>query len=115
MKTPISLAITNASTLGQLEALVQAGAHPQSRIPNLLMAPLSATAIDLGQIAEACDRRFTSAGDRDLVAKKIGRALLVLTLTAQASGTPIAKCIEAYRATLRRAPEPTPSATQAAA
>lgn len=111
MSHRIPLAVTNASSLGQLEALVQAGANPRSQHPQLLTTPLSVTAIDLGQIAEACDRQFTAAGDRALVAEKIGRALLVLTLVAQASGTPVAKCIETYRATLRRprTPQPLPA------
>lgn len=113
MIKPAPQAITNLSTLGELEARVQAraSANPRFQQPQLLTAPLSLIAMELGPVAEACDRQFTAAGDRTLVAEKIGHSLLVLTLVAQASGTPLAKCIETYRASLRRprSSEPLPA------
>ncbi len=109
-------AVTNASTLAELEARVQAQANANPRIqrPQFLTAPLASTATDLGQVAEACDRQFTAAGDRDLVRQKIGRSLAHLTLVAQASGSTLAQCIEAYRATLNRPPAPKPPTAQLA-
>lgn len=89
--------ITGSTTLKELEAFVREKTNPQAEFPSMLQHPLAVTAIDLGEVAEACDRRFTADGDREMVAEKLGRALLVISLTAQASGTTIAKCIESFR------------------
>ncbi len=107
-------AVTNASTLAELEARVQAQANANPRIqrPQFLTAPLTSTAIDLGQVAEACDRQFTATGDRDLVRLKLGIALVRLTLVAQASGSTLAQCIEAYRAAANHPQSPKPPAAQ---
>ena len=100
---PPNYEITGATPLRDLDFFVREKSNPLAAEPSTLPAPLSVTAIDLGEAAEACDRHFTANGDRALVAQKIGRAVMVLSLTAQASGTTLAKCLEAHRAAHRAA------------
>ncbi len=89
--------ITVHTTLSQLETMVHSTKHPATNDPAVFPPHLASLALSLGEISQACDRRFRASSDRPEVERKIGQAILLVTQVAQSAGTNIPRCIEAFR------------------
>lgn len=91
--------ITGRTTLNEIDALVRLSSSPTATTPDRIANLLAATAIEFGQLASAAQRDFTHFGDRARSEQEIGRAIVTLSLAAQAAGTTLARCLQSYRET----------------
>ncbi len=105
--------ITAKTSIEQFEATVILTTHPMASDPAVFPPHLAALSLSLGEVAGACDRRFTLPDDRAETERKLGLAFLLLTQVAHAGGTTLPRSIEAFRA-WKRAQQQAAKAAKAA-